>query len=488
MRELSVTPGGACAAAAAEPTDSAPAPMRRPIRPGLGGRWLTSPHCWALLALVIRLCAFLSIPLAGGQMQRATNMVAPGRHSSSALTLLESRTDFVRLTEDETPYNEIAKNIVAGKGFVTDGGWLVARPGEPTAYAGAGYPLFIALAYRLFGSGNQIAFFAMQILLAGLSTYLIFWSAQRIAGTPAAQIAAAAYAFDPLLIWVSIAMMSEALVGPLLAAYVWLLHRITDGGGAVPWILLVCLGADAAALAETRSIAFSLAVGALLLLWVVGGARQRRRVRLLRCVVFAAAFVAICAPWAARNYLLWHRWIPFSTKSGMSAYMFNNSGLRVGLGGELVAGEMPVDAYSPAIQGLPDEPSRDAALMGLFWKFVGTQPLKFLGLVVCRFAVAVLPLTSTESNWPTAAAAVWSKLPVLVLVALSLIRFGKVPLAAAMLPEIVVVVCWWLGQSLAGPGLRFRSPADFVYAIIVGVLAAVLLRPAGGSGRDRLSA
>jgi 4-amino-4-deoxy-L-arabinose transferase-like glycosyltransferase len=459
-------------------------------RSGLGGKWLKSPNCWALLALGIRLAAFASISVIGTAMERAAGMTPPAGRPSSVLQLLYSRTDFIRLTEDETAYNEMAKNIVAGRGFVTDNGWLVAKPGQPTAYAGAGYPLFVALWYRLFGSGNQIAFFVGQILLAALATYPIFWITREIAGTLAAQIAAAAYVFNPLLIWVSIAMMSEALMGPLVVGYLWLLHRVMDSARtrSLAWGLLVCLGADAAALAETRSISFSLALGALLVLWFVGAATTARRLRLVRCVMFAAVFASVCAPWAARNYFLWHRWIPFSTKSGMSAYMFNNSGLRVGLGRQLVAGEMPVDAYSPAIQGLPDESSRDAALMGLFWQFVRTQPLKFLGLVACRFAVAVLPVTSTESNWPTALAALWSKLPILVLLALSLVRFGKVPLAAALLPEILVVVCWWLGQSLAGPGLRFRSPADFAYSIIVGVLAAVLLSPGSDLRRQRLSA
>lgn len=114
--------------------------------------------------------------------------------------------------------------------------------------------------------------------------------------------------------------------------------------------------------------------------------------------------------------------------------------------------------------------------MQLFLDFAKSHPLTVLGLAVSRFFIALLPVASTHVGLFSIVAAFYCKLPVLILLAAAVIRFRTVPFAANMLPEILVIVVWQLGQTLAGPGLRFRAPVDFVYPIVLGVLGAALLK------------
>lgn len=435
--------------------------------------WLLRPGTYVLTAALLRALALLLVPYISLQL------AIPGLAENQGGAVigyeegLRHRVNLHPFTEDETAYDEMARNLVAGRGFVLDSQWLITTPGEPAMYAGCLYPLFVAAIYRAFGSGEQVPVFVTQILLAAVGAYFIFWTAQRVAGHQAGALAAAYYAAHPGLIWSSLAMMSEAVTIPVMAFVMWLLVCRPPR-----WRRGALLGVSLAGLSLARSTFahFVLATAGLLILerrsWR-GWAR-----RLAPACACLVVFALCVTPWAVRNYVHWGRLIPLSTKSGAGAWMWNHPGLVVEFGPRAFEAPKPVDVFDAEVQSLPNEAERDAKLMRLFIGFVTDQPMKFAGLVLVRTAMAILPVSvSSEAHGGSIVATVsaWyiKGIPLLALIAAAM--FLRARLWWRMLPLALFALYWLLMQALAGPGLRYRIPADPVWACIVGVIAASTL-------------
>ncbi len=446
---------------------------------------LQSPWTWVVIAALVRFGTLVSLSRTARELAPAYVARVQARSvPSSTIAVLQSRVQLRPLTEDEQCYDEMARNLAAGRGFVLDSRWLITTPGEPALYAGCTYPLFVAAVYRVFGSGRQLFVFVLQILLAAVAARWVFLSGRRVGGEVAGAVAAAFYALHPSLIWSSVAMMSESICVPLVAAFLYVL----TGSRSHPWRRPLTLAALMAALCLARStFGFFVWVVAGLLMaeaWAIERSWPRR---LAPAAVFLLAFALICAPWTIRNFVHWHRFIPFSTKSGTNAWMHNHPGLQVEFGPRAIFGQQPIDIFDPRIQGLADEPTRDSVLMKMFLDFVATQPLKFLGLVWMRFWMAVLPVKITIESALASAAAWYGKGTVLA-VALAAAPFVRRSLVSRMLPALLLAGYWILMQSLAGPGLRYRLPSEPAWALIIGGLAAAIwskvVRPAGSAATE----
>ena len=154
-------------------------------------------------------------------------------------------------------------------------------------------------------------------------------------------------------------------------------------------------------------------------------------------------------------------------------------------------GPKPIDIFDAEIQSLPNEAERDAKLMRLFVEFVADQPMKFAGLVLVRLAMAVAPVSvSSEYHGGSTVAALsaWyiKGIPLIALVAAGVLLRAR--LWWRIRPLGLFVGYWMVMQSLAGPGIRYRLPADPVWACIIGVIgAAVLAKTLRGPGTDPLA-
>ena len=444
------------------------------------------PWLHVLTAGLIRVLALLLVPYLSNQL--AIPNLVEGRIVSfeNYVDQLRWRVTLHPLTEDETAYDEMASNLAAGRGFVLDSIWLITTPGEPAMYAGCLYPLFVALIYKVFGPGENLPVFVVQILLAAGAAYLVFETARGIAGPWAGALAAGYYSLHPGLIWSSLALMSESLTIPLVTLGMWLLVGRCRGRARAVMVGVLWAGLS---LARSTFAYFLLVVGGLLVYerrswrgWM------RRFAPVCACL---AAFTLSVAPWTIRNYVHWGRLIPLSTKSGVNAWMWNHPGLVVEFGTRAFEGPKPIDIFDAEIQSLPNEAERDAKLMRLFVEFVADQPMKFAGLVLVRLAMAVAPVSvSSEYHGGSTVAALsaWyiKGIPLIALVAAGVLLRAR--LWWRIRPLGLFVGYWMVMQSLAGPGIRYRLPADPVWACIIGVIgAAVLAKTLRGPGTDPLA-
>ncbi|MDX1952941.1 MAG: glycosyltransferase family 39 protein [Verrucomicrobiota bacterium] len=439
---------------------------------GNSGKFQRTLLVWLILCAAIRLIALFLLP---HQREFFLDRETASKNSGHLtwVEIIARRTDYQPLTVDEHCYDEMARNLLAGRGFVLDSVWIINTPGEPAMYAGCSYPLFIAALYGICGSASQWPVYLSQITLQVLALWFVYRAAENWGGPFAANFASAFFTFHPVLIWLSLSMMSEALLVPGAAFLCWIFSR-TQISRSLAFVTGVSLGVMALA----RSTATVFLVVALCFMFFRSSPSFSQRLQ--QTFMLLLAFILICAPWTYRNYVHWNRFIPFSTKSGVNAWFFNHPGLEPEFNRKAVEGPQPIDIFDPRIQGLPDEAARNDQLMKMFQDFVFREPVKFLGLCWVRFWMALLPVRITSTTLNALISAWYVKgIPLLLLIMLGIRSFRNHSFISSLSnalrrywPLLLLVLLWQGIQTLAGPGMRYRLPVEPAWAIIIGLMGA----------------
>jgi hypothetical protein len=426
---------------------------------------------WLTTCALVRLAALFIMPVQKDIfLNRAPFILHEGtsRESASYFPFLQNRTVFHPMTEDEHCYEEMAGNIVAGRGFLTDSPWVITTPGQPAMYGGCGYPLFVAAIYAVFGNHRELPVFLFQVALQTAALWFAFQTAAVLGGQLASVITAGFFTFHPVLIWISVTMLAEAILVPAMAALLWIVVC-----KPINVRMTLMTGTLLGVMALTRST-----TGALVWL-IVGWILCNNPHAFKTAAILVGIFVMVCAPWTIRNYVHWHRFIPFSTKSGVNAWFFNHPGLRVEFGRAAVEGHQPVDIFDPQIQNLPDEAARNDRLMAMFKDFVREQPGKFLGLCWIRFWMAILPARITSTSAGALVSAWYAKgIPLIVcmMTVIGILARRATPRFRRGVVFVLLLAAYWQAiQSLAGPGLRYRLPVEPAWAVIVGIAVACMV-------------
>jgi hypothetical protein len=160
----------------------------------------------------------------------------------------------------------------------------------------------------------------------------------------------------------------ELLVAALLSSAVWV-HV-----GAPTWKRALGVGALCGAIALTQPSALMLPV-----VFIVGDAIRGLDYRLLtrRALVLPIGMMIVVGPWTARNYLVFHQFIPVSSNGGITLWVANHPGatgqhVRVpDRLAELPELERARVASREALQWMRDHPARVVVLalhkQALFW-------------------------------------------------------------------------------------------------------------------------
>lgn len=218
-----------------------------------------------------------------------------------ALIALLARIVFARLVPadpawDGVLYERGAQAIARGLGYSTF--MFVHRSSDtvPTAFYPVGYPAFLAVFYKLFGSTLGV----LRMVGAGVGAVTVAFTHRlcvRVASRRAARIATLALAVMPGQVIFAEAAMTEPLFGLLLVAAIYTFVRRDEG----PRVLdAVITGALLAGATYVRPQAILLAP---LLAFCRTGALSRvslRRTFGIAAIVGAVA-LALVLPWSARN-------------------------------------------------------------------------------------------------------------------------------------------------------------------------------------------
>lgn len=215
---------------------------------------------------------------------------------------------------DADLYYRIARNVAAGKGFTLDG----VHP-----YAGVP-PLFATLLgiwFRLVGDSvsGAVVFQSLVHAFSSAAAYLLF---RVMPCSPRLSFfLSLVIALQPMLLTRVAFILQEPTILlfttlALFATAIWLRGQ-TDRWACVSGILW-----GFASLAKAVTLFVLPFAFVYRLVW----GREGRRTALRQAVLFSLLFLAVLAPWTARNYVRFQRLIPISDQAGGALYKWHVSG------------------------------------------------------------------------------------------------------------------------------------------------------------------
>ena len=191
----------------------------------------------------------------------------------------------------------------------------------PSAFLAPGYPLLVAAIFHLFGSfsrASQVAVVALQIIFAAATAAPLMACANRLFGRLVANLAGLAWAISLPLLWLPGIFWETSLSILMATALLALALRLRERSGWAAWIGYALLSA-AVILTNPALLTIALSCGA----WAAWQTPKELRGR---PVAAAALCVALCAPWAIRNEVLLHAFVPLRSNSGYELWQGNHPG------------------------------------------------------------------------------------------------------------------------------------------------------------------
>jgi 4-amino-4-deoxy-L-arabinose transferase-like glycosyltransferase len=225
------------------------------------------------------------------------------------LLLLVGASD-LRLLMDENQYQEIAVNLVEGRGF--------AIYDKPTSWRPPLYPFLLSVIYRVGGTTDPMAARAVQAALSLVMLALVYQVARRLFEPRAAVAATAVVAFYPSLLFYNNHLLTEVLFTTLLTLIAYCLVRYLESAHAA-W--LAGAGLALALTVLTREILWPM-LGVMVLL--AGHVTRWRPAAWGRHALgVVAAFLVVVTPWVVRNTMLQGTFTFIATNGGVVFYEGN---------------------------------------------------------------------------------------------------------------------------------------------------------------------
>lgn len=184
-----------------------------------------------------------------------------------------------------------------------------------------GYPYFLALVYRIFGTGAVMPRI-VQMLLGMASALLAYWIGRRWFGSVVGLIFAGLMSTYWSFIYFEGELLEPALLSPLTLAILLLQCRWAECRGTV-YALLAGLSIGLFALIRPNIFIYLAASIAWMICWILRDGRQRHRWMPLMSFVLAASFVI--APVGIRNWIVSGDYFIVSSNGGINFFFGNNA-------------------------------------------------------------------------------------------------------------------------------------------------------------------
>ena len=344
----------------------------------------TRTAIWAGAA--VRLAVALVL-FAAPQLFPMRDYEATADADTSLLQRILHRPQLYPIAEDELAYDQLARSILNGDGYVLRQGWVITAAGQPTAYGGALYPLFVAGIYGLTGNAFP-AVVLVQILLSVAAVAGVARIAAAVGGDRSAPTAAWLCAVHPGLAMAPSLLMTEALSIPMLVGTVIVAIRWLPSG-SWRWAALAGLLVGAGFLLRSPLGLMGVSVVLAVTLIRLHKERNPRPIRHILIAAFTGALLV--GPWAVRNWVHFHRILPSDTKSGVNLWMYNRPPGAGGWANTEGMNEGEIDAMyrSRALQNIRDHPgwfarSTLARSVSYWWPVPRSlpTPLHWVGVAV----------------------------------------------------------------------------------------------------------
>jgi Dolichyl-phosphate-mannose-protein mannosyltransferase len=223
----------------------------------------------------------------------------------------------------QTETGHIAYSLAAGKGFASP----FQRDSGPTAWLTPLYPLILAGIFKVFGVYTRASFFAaifLNIVFSSATCVPIFYSGKRAAGWGVGVIGAWFWALFPNAILIPFGWIWDTSLAALLVATILLATlRVAESDRWRAWSGYGLLWGVALMTNPAVGLVIPVMLG-----WLAfrreGRARHDWRFWLWRPALAAVLALVCCVPWTVRNFLVFHRFIPFRSNLAYELYIGNN--------------------------------------------------------------------------------------------------------------------------------------------------------------------
>jgi 4-amino-4-deoxy-L-arabinose transferase-like glycosyltransferase len=213
---------------------------------------------------------------------------------------------------DAVEYDLLARNVADGIGF------RYGSEHPPTAFRPPLYPLILASVYKVFGP-SYLAARMLQFILSALACCLVWRLAWVLTASRALAMTASVIAVVyPSMFYHAGFLLTESVYIFFLVLSCLACAEVEKNPSLKNQILA---GVSLGLLCLVRSNAVFFAF--FLFFWALAVFENKAKaIRVYLTVLFF--MLAALSPWAARNYLHFHRFIPLSTNGGMNFWGSNN--------------------------------------------------------------------------------------------------------------------------------------------------------------------
>lgn len=219
-------------------------------------------------------------------------------------------------------YDKLANSLVAGQGY------RLAPDLPETMMREPGYPLFLAGAFRMFGSTLYVARIA-NFVLTLLICFAIFRIARFYSDDPNVPLVATLiFLFHPGVVIAEARGGVEILFIFFLVAFFAVLLKAIEKGTLRAYLVA---GAVLGLLSLVRSTLLLFPFLLLAYFFIVARSMKERRTAIVNIAVLSCAAFVVLLPWMVRNYSLVNQFVPTATVQGVAAqsgqYICKNMGL-----------------------------------------------------------------------------------------------------------------------------------------------------------------
>lgn len=361
----------------------------------------------------------------------------------------------------------VASALASGQGFCC----LFRQPTGPTAWLAPVYPLVVAGIFKLLGAFTLTSFYAVVLLncvSSALACIPLFHAAERVAGKSTAALASWLWAFFPAGIILPYAWIWDSSLSALLAAtLLWATLRLADSSGPRAFALYALLWGI--------SLLTNPALG-ILLLFLLGWIFYRHHAphprKIGLALVTAAVLLLTCLPWTIRNFLQFHRFVPFRSNFAYEFWSGNNE--------IFDENSRQVNRITRYEQTRLYARIGETAFLDEKWQsarnFVRSHPSLYAHLCARRVVVTWLGTQSPRQDFLHADSALARFLLVWNVISLLATLVGLVRLYLQNRPFFVPVaafpVIFPLTFYFAHTSLRHRHPCDPVLALLMALAIA----------------
>lgn len=380
--------------------------------------------------------------------------------------------DVIGVVPFQTETGHIAYSLATGKGFSSP----FQRDTGPTAWLTPVYPLFIEGIFKIFGVYTRASFFAavfLNILFSSAVCVPIFYAGKRVTGAGTASAAAWLWALFPNAIMMPFEWIWDTCLAALLgAAILWATLELSESRRLRDWCGYGLLWG--VALMTNPALASVLPP---LLGWLIYRERCEGRLHFARPAIAAVLALLCCLPWTARNFVVFHRFIPLRSNLGFELYIGNNENYdqrRRAMPGAITQDREILRYLRMGEMAFMDEEKRKAL------KFMESHPRVELELFAKRFvdfwmgtAEPVKTFLETDSLLVRGLLLgnFLSSLGALLGAAVLFLRRSEYAFPIAAFPAVFPILYYVTHTSL-----RYRHPVDPIALLLTAIAGAAALR------------